>query len=186
MTVVHLPTSLRNLIGGRQEVDIAAGDVRSLVTELESRYPDLAGRVRDEQGALRPHVKIFINGEVVGLEDPVGESDEVRILPAISGGADETELLVGTRKGLIVLRGRRCPSARPLHMSPQLRVVPEGEMAMSRRLSFAGLGLPVFGFCAGALRPCSSTTVMLTRKQSTWVSVSAPNFSGTRVATGSR
>ena len=56
---------------------------------------------------MRPHVKIFVNGEAAGLAEPVAEADEVRILPAISGGSDDIELLVGTRKGLIVLRGRR-------------------------------------------------------------------------------
>ena len=107
MTTVYLPSLLRDLVGGEQQLSISGGDVRTLVAELESRYPELAGRVRDEQGTLRPHVKIFVNGEPVGLEDPIRETDEVRILPSISGGADETELLVGTRKGLFVLRGPR-------------------------------------------------------------------------------
>ena len=107
MTKVHLPSPLRDLAGGSSEVDVPATDVRSLVSELESRWPRLAGRVTDERGSLRPHVKIFVNGEVVGLENELHEADEVRILPAISGGADETELLVGTRKGLFVLRGPR-------------------------------------------------------------------------------
>ncbi len=107
MTTVHLPTVLRDLIGGEGEVSISAGDIRGLVTELESRYPAIAGRVRNEQGVIRPHVKIFLNGELVGLEDSVEENDEVRILPSISGGSDEAELLIGTRKGLFVLRGPR-------------------------------------------------------------------------------
>lgn len=107
MTTVHLPATLRDLIGGEGTVIASADDVKGLVDELESRYPGLTGRVRDERGVLRQHVRIFVNGEVVGLEDAVRDEDEVRILPAISGGADETELLVGTRKGLFVLRGPR-------------------------------------------------------------------------------
>ena len=107
MTTVHLPSLLRDLVGDEGRVDISARDVRGLVTELESRYPGLAGRVRDERGALRQHVKIFVNGESVGLEGTVREDDEVRILPSISGGSEDTELLVGTRKGLFVLRGPR-------------------------------------------------------------------------------
>ena len=107
MTTVHLPAPLRDLVDGSGELTIEADDVRGLVSELESRYPRLAGRVTDERGSLRPHVKIFVNGEVVSMEDPVGAADQVRIVPAISGGADETEVLVGTRKGLFVLRGRR-------------------------------------------------------------------------------
>lgn len=86
---------------------VGAQDVDGVIGELEARYPGLGGRVRDEQGALRPHVKIFLNGDQVGLEDRVNDSDEVRILPSISGGAGEAEVLVGTRKGLFVLRGER-------------------------------------------------------------------------------
>ena len=107
MTTVYLPPSLRDLAGTSGEVTTSAGDVEAVVSELEALYPALAGRVRDEKGALRPHVKIFVNGEIVGLADAVADSDEVRILPAISGGAEDVELLVGTRKGLIVLRGPR-------------------------------------------------------------------------------
>ena len=107
MTTVHLPASLSGLSEGQGKISVSATDVNTLLAELESRYPGLAGRVRNEQGALRPHVRIFLNGESVGLENKVDDSDEVRILPAISGGSDETELLVGTRKGLIVLRGPR-------------------------------------------------------------------------------
>ena len=107
VTTIHLPASLRELVDGSGELTIEARDVRGAVSELESRYPRLAGRVTDERGSLRPHVKIFVNGEVVTLEDKVEASDEIRIVPAISGGADEAEILVGTRKGLFVLRGPR-------------------------------------------------------------------------------
>src|SRR5687768_4705042 len=107
MTTVHLPATLRDLAGTSSEVTIAAPDIRALISELESRYPALRGRVTDERGSLRPHVKIFVNGEMVGLDDALQESDDVRIIPSISGGADEAELLVGTRKGLFVLRGPR-------------------------------------------------------------------------------
>jgi len=104
---VHLPAALRDLVDGSGEVTVEANDVRGVMTALESRYPRLAGRVTDERGTLRPHVKIFVNGEIVGLEARVLEQDEVRIVPAISGGSDETEVLVGTRKGLFTLRGSR-------------------------------------------------------------------------------
>ncbi|MDQ3877389.1 MAG: MoaD/ThiS family protein [Actinomycetota bacterium] len=106
MTIVYLPSSLRDLVG-EDRLTTSAGDLRALVRELESRHPTLAARVTDESGTLRPHVKIFVNGEQADLDREVSETDEVRILPAISGGSDETELLVGTRKGLIVLRGER-------------------------------------------------------------------------------
>ncbi len=80
-------------------------DVRQIIRDLERRHPSTAGWVTDELGRIRPHIKIFVNGDEADLDDPVVDVDEIRILPAISGGADQLELLVGTRKGLFVLRG---------------------------------------------------------------------------------
>lgn len=67
---------------------MAGSVVRGVIEDLEARHPKIVGWVRDEQGELRPHVKVFVNGEVATLEDPVSAGDEIRILPAISGGDD--------------------------------------------------------------------------------------------------
>ena len=41
----------------------------------------------DEQDAIRPHIKIFVNREQVKrIDAPVGASDEVIVVTAISGG----------------------------------------------------------------------------------------------------
>ncbi len=41
----------------------------------------------DEQDAIRPHMKIFVNGEqVFGLNAALKSADEVHILQALSGG----------------------------------------------------------------------------------------------------
>lgn len=48
------------------------------------------GYVLDDQGALRKHMAIFINGEPVldrtGLADPVPEDATVDVIQALSGG----------------------------------------------------------------------------------------------------
>ena len=62
----------------------------------------------DDRGRVREHVAVFLGGERVGGDAPVAEADRLEIIGSISGGAPEqTELLVGTRKGLFVLRGPR-------------------------------------------------------------------------------
>jgi molybdopterin converting factor small subunit len=52
--------------------------------------PRLDVRMRDETGALRRHVNVFVNGEDVrrgaGLETPVDAGAVVHVLPAVSGG----------------------------------------------------------------------------------------------------
>jgi len=41
----------------------------------------------DERHRLRPHVRIFLNGEILrDLDTPVAEDDEVMIMQALSGG----------------------------------------------------------------------------------------------------
>ena len=105
--MVHLPSQLRERAGGVAALRLDGARVADLIADLERRHPEASGWLTDERGAMRPHIKVFVNGEIAGLDDSVSAGDEVRILPAISGGEDTTELLVGTRKGLIVLRGQR-------------------------------------------------------------------------------
>jgi sulfur carrier protein ThiS len=46
--------------------------------------------VLDDQGALRRHVAIYVNGRPVGdrvrLTDPVAADDEIYVFQALSGG----------------------------------------------------------------------------------------------------
>ena len=52
--------------------------------------PNLRGYVLDDQGALRRHVVIYVNGrplrDRIRLTDPVGPEDEVYVFQALSGG----------------------------------------------------------------------------------------------------
>jgi molybdopterin converting factor small subunit len=108
VAIVKLRSPLRELAGGRSEIEVLGGTVGEIVGRLEHDHPKLAGWVLDERGVLREHVNVFVNGDRQPLEATVSEQDRIHILAAISGGSDEmAELLVGTRKGLFVLRGRR-------------------------------------------------------------------------------
>src|SRR6266540_3500088 len=126
MPQVMLRPPLRELAGGQGTLDVEGATLREIISRLEASYPKLTGWVVDEQGCVRPHVNLFLNGERAGLEARVRPQDRIHVLPAISGGAvgvaerteprlqavdtepaEETELLVGTRKGLFVLRGPR-------------------------------------------------------------------------------
>jgi sulfur-carrier protein len=52
--------------------------------------PKVRGYVLDDQGALRRHVAVYVNGQPavdrVGLSDPVGPRDEIFVFQALSGG----------------------------------------------------------------------------------------------------
>ena len=52
--------------------------------------PALRGYVLDDQGAVRRHVAVYVNGEPVHdrvrMTDPVGMRDEIYVFQALSGG----------------------------------------------------------------------------------------------------
>lgn len=92
MTVrVRIPTPLRQATNGESEINSDAKTVQTLIEDLESRFPDIRGRLRDESGALRRFVNLYVNGQDVrfltGLETNLKSGDELSIVPAVAGGA---------------------------------------------------------------------------------------------------
>ena len=92
---VRLPSALGAYAGGQRQLTVALPDdgvatVELTLAELGRAHPGVHQRVLDERGALRRHVNVFVNGESIryldGVETPVGDGDEVWILPAVSGG----------------------------------------------------------------------------------------------------
>ena len=84
---VRLPRLLTQTVGGgiRQEVTggRALGEVLELLFERE---PGLRNHLLDEEGSIRTHVLIFVDGEQAELDTMVGESGEIQVLQAVSGG----------------------------------------------------------------------------------------------------
>ncbi|MXW09064.1 MAG: MoaD/ThiS family protein, partial [Gammaproteobacteria bacterium] len=68
----------------------ASHSVGGVLGALSASHPGLYDRLMTEQGALRPHVNIFVDGENIrftgGLGTRVGAGSEIFVLPAISGG----------------------------------------------------------------------------------------------------
>ncbi len=106
MAIVRLRPPLRELAEGHHEVSVEGRTVAEVLRELERSHPRLDGWTLDDQGRVRQHVAVFLGGERVDGDAHVEHADRLEIVGAVSGGAD-TELLVGTRKGLFVLRGDR-------------------------------------------------------------------------------
>jgi molybdopterin converting factor small subunit len=72
------------------ESRVAPGTVASVLAQVFAAQPRARGYVLDEQGHLRKHVTVFVDGRRVrdreGLSDPVGEASEVYVLQALTGG----------------------------------------------------------------------------------------------------
>ena len=89
--VVKIPTQLRTLTDGRDQIEADGHSLKEVLAGLENAHPGLEKRVLDESGRLRRFVNVYVDGEDVrflqGLETPIPERAEVAIIPAVAGGA---------------------------------------------------------------------------------------------------
>ena len=88
-----LPSILQPLAGGQSILTAPAEGsmtVRKLLDSVAGEYPVLARRLRDETGALRRHVNVYVDGDEVrrlqGLETEVADGQEVLIIQSVAGG----------------------------------------------------------------------------------------------------
>ena len=87
---VRIPTTLRPITGGKNEVSVDGTTLREVLANLESAHPGMRERLFDDAGALRRFVNIFVADDDVrflqGLDTPVPEGQTVSIVPAVAGG----------------------------------------------------------------------------------------------------
>ncbi|MGW5876211.1 MoaD/ThiS family protein [Nocardiopsis terrae] len=90
---VHLTSVLRADAEGAAHVPLEVVDGAALsgvLDELAARHPGLDRRIRDERGQLRRYVNVFVDRDecrsVGGLDAPVHEGADVRLLPSVAGG----------------------------------------------------------------------------------------------------
>ena len=91
---IILPAVLRELADGASELVLPVGlEAAPLRTVLDAAFvtrPLIGARIRDETGALRRHVNVFVDGQDVrrlgGLDLMVGPGAVVHILPSVAGG----------------------------------------------------------------------------------------------------
>lgn len=86
---VRVPTQLRTLTAGKEEVSGAGATVGELIDHLEGAHPGLKDRLLDAKG-IRRFVNLYLNEDDVrfldGLNTPVKDTDTLTIVPAIAGG----------------------------------------------------------------------------------------------------
>jgi molybdopterin synthase sulfur carrier subunit len=84
---VRIPTPLRSYTGEQKVVEAVGGTLGEVLLDLDRQFPGLRFRVVDEQGRLRRHVNVWLDGERVRrLDAPLDGVDEVVIMQALSGG----------------------------------------------------------------------------------------------------
>lgn len=87
---VRIPTPLRKLTDGADEVAVEGANIGELIDNLEAAHPGLKARLCDDAGEIRRFVNVYVNDEDVRFLDGRGtalkDGDEVSIVPAIAGG----------------------------------------------------------------------------------------------------
>ena len=83
---VKIPSPLVSYTKAR-EVEANGATLDELVSDLDRTFPGIRFRVIDEQGRMRPHMRFFVNGELVrDLGHALAPNDEVQMVQALSGG----------------------------------------------------------------------------------------------------
>jgi sulfur-carrier protein len=72
------------------EADVQATTVAQALAEVFAQAPQVRDYVLDEQGHVRRHVHIYVDGRRIAdrerLSDPVAPASEIFVLQALSGG----------------------------------------------------------------------------------------------------
>jgi molybdopterin converting factor small subunit len=70
---------------------VAGNTVREVLGAYFEAYPLARGYVVDDVGAVRKHVAVFVNDDLItdrsSLGDPVGDGDRIHVFQALSGGS---------------------------------------------------------------------------------------------------
>jgi molybdopterin converting factor small subunit len=92
MITFQIAGYLTEFTGGRAEIKLegAPPNLGEALSQLWRQHIGLRDRLLTEQGQVRPHVNLFVNGEVVprdrALQTIISGDAEICIMPAVSGG----------------------------------------------------------------------------------------------------
>ena len=84
---VRIASPLRSYTAGASSVTADGASLQAVLANLDQRFPGIRFRMVDEQGRIRPHMRLFVNtSEAKELSAPVGVGDTVHVICALSGG----------------------------------------------------------------------------------------------------
>jgi molybdopterin converting factor small subunit len=86
---VRIPTPLRSLTAGEEQVQLDGSTVKEVIENLETKHPGMKERLLDDKG-VRRFVNIYVGDEDIrfldGLDTALKGGEEISIVPAIAGG----------------------------------------------------------------------------------------------------
>jgi hypothetical protein len=89
MAIVHFTSHLQSFVNC-EPVEVAGRSVGVALQAALTGRDQLRTYILDDQGRLRRHVMIFVDGQMIadrlGLSDPIRAESEVYVMQALSGG----------------------------------------------------------------------------------------------------
>jgi sulfur-carrier protein len=90
MPTVKFTYALRRYFSTLRDTTAGGSTLKEVLNEMDTTYPGIRSYILDEQGSLRRHVNIFIDGRLIddrtSLSDPFSAQSEIYIMQALSGG----------------------------------------------------------------------------------------------------
>ncbi len=87
---VRIPTPLRSLTNGEEEVTVEGKSIQEVIDNLETNFNGFKERLCDENGQIRRFINFYLNDEDIRFKDnqetAVNDGDQISIVPAIAGG----------------------------------------------------------------------------------------------------
>ena len=90
MPKVNFTSALKRFFPDLSELSVEGSSVSQVLVQVEKKFPGISNYLLEEDGSLRKHVNVFVKDDLIrdriSLSDKVGESDNVLIYQALSGG----------------------------------------------------------------------------------------------------
>ena len=90
MAFIQIPVPMRSYVDGQRLVRLGGSNAGEALKDLLDRYPALRPHLTREDGQLRAFANLFLRGENIrdlnGMDTPVGEDEEIRLVLSIAGG----------------------------------------------------------------------------------------------------
>lgn len=85
--LIKIPSPLRSYTNNKSEVEASGQSVDELLDNLDRLYPGIRFRMIDEQGAIRQHIKIYVDrSQIENLSVKLKGSEVIHLICALSGG----------------------------------------------------------------------------------------------------
>ena len=90
MSIIKFTYALKRFYPDLNDLEVEVKNVNEVLEKIDLKYPGIKNYLVDDRGALRKHVNIFVDGELIldreKMTDRLKNESEVFIMQALSGG----------------------------------------------------------------------------------------------------